>query len=196
MIELGRRVLEKACLECQNWPEETSVAVNLSPLQLRGSDVPALVCDTLAATGLPACRLELEITESALLQNTSTTRIALRKLQARGVKISLDDFGTGYSSLSYLHSFPLHKVKIDRSFLEDLTVRSHSLTLLSGIARLSAELGLRVTVEGIESREQLQLVSRNSHVHEAQGYFLGRPVSAKKIHTRLHGTSSAMVRVA
>ncbi|MGI9383807.1 MAG: putative bifunctional diguanylate cyclase/phosphodiesterase [Methyloligellaceae bacterium] len=196
VMELGRWVLEKACLECQNWPEETSVAVNLSPLQFRGCDVPALVCETLAATGLPASRLELEITESALLQNTSTTRIALRKLQARGVKISLDDFGTGYSSLSYLHSFPLHKVKIDRSFLEDLTVRSRSLTLLSGIARLSAELGLRVTVEGVENREQLQLISRNSHVHEGQGYFIGRPVSAKQIHARLHDTSSAMVRVA
>lgn len=196
VMELGRMVLEKACLECQDWPEEISVAVNLSPLQFRGSDVPELVCNTLATTGLPASRLELEITETTLLQNTSATRIALRKLQARGVKISLDDFGTGYSSLSYLHSFPLHKVKIDRSFLEDLAAGSRSLTLLSGIARLSDELGLRVTVEGIESREQLELVRRTAHVHEAQGYFIGQPVSASEIHACLHDTSSAMVQVA
>jgi predicted signal transduction protein with EAL and GGDEF domain len=118
IVEIGNQALYKACLECRRWPGDTAVAVNLSSIQFDRSNVPALVRETLAATNLPAHRLEIEITETTLLQNTRRTRADLHQLAEIGVKISLDDFGTAYSSLSYLHSFPFHKVKIDQSFLQ------------------------------------------------------------------------------
>jgi EAL domain-containing protein (putative c-di-GMP-specific phosphodiesterase class I) len=144
------------------------------------------VRETLAATNLPALRLELEITETTLLQDTRRTRAELRQLEALGVRISLDDFGTGYSSLSYLHSFPLHKVKIDQSFLRELGDDERRLTLLRGMARLSAELGLRVAVEGVETEEQLALVAGEASVDEVQGYLLGRPLPASDIRKLLY----------
>ena len=158
IVEIGNQVLSKACLECQRWPGETAVAVNLSPIQFDRSNVPALVRETLAATKLAAHRLELEITESTLLQDTKRTRAELEQLAEIGVKISLDDFGTAYSSLSYLHSFPLHKVKIDQLFLRGIGDDERKVTLLRGITRLSAQLGLRVVVEGVETQEQLELL--------------------------------------
>jgi diguanylate cyclase (GGDEF)-like protein len=181
IVEIGNQVLRKACLECGRWPDEVRVAVNLSSIQFGRSNIPALVRETLAATGLPARRLEIEITESTLLQDTRRTRAELRQLETLGVSISLDDFGTGYSSLSYLHSFPLHKVKIDQSFLQDVGSNERRLTLLRGMARLSAELGLRVAVEGVETDEQLALVAAENSVDEVQGFLLGRPLPAAEI---------------
>jgi EAL domain-containing protein (putative c-di-GMP-specific phosphodiesterase class I) len=183
IVEIGNQVLRKACLECGRWPDHIRVAVNLSSIQFSRSNIPALVRETLAVTSLPARRLEIEITETTLLQDTRRTRAELRQLEALGVSISLDDFGTGYSSLSYLHSFPLHKVKIDQAFLRDLNERQ--LTLLRGMARLSAELGLRVTVEGVETEEQLALIAAEGSVDEVQGYLLGRPLPAAEIRTLL-----------
>jgi diguanylate cyclase (GGDEF)-like protein len=183
IVEIGNQVLRKACLECGRWPDDIRVAVNLSSIQFSRSNIPALVRETLAVTSLPARRLEIEITETTLLQDTRRTRAELRQLEALGVSISLDDFGTGYSSLSYLHSFPLHKVKIDQAFLRDLNERQ--LTLLRGMARLSAELGLRVTVEGVETEEQLALIAAEGSVDEVQGYLLGRPLPAAEIRTLL-----------
>ena len=180
IVEIGQQVLRKACLECRRWPGDTRVAVNLSPIQFSRSNVPALIRQTLAATGLPAERLHIEITESTLLQDTRKSRAALRQLDTLGVKVSLDDFGTGYSSLSYLHSFPLHKVKIDQSFVQDLK-NTRQMTLLRGVARLSAELGLRVTVEGVETDEQLALIAGEASIDEVQGYLLGRPLPAADI---------------
>src|SRR5262249_60543497 len=145
--------------------------VHLSSIQFGRLNIPALVRETLAATNLPARRLELEITETTLLQDTRRTRAELRQLEALGVSISLDDFGTGYSSLSYLHSFPLHKVKIDQSFLRDLGSNERRVTLLRGIARLSSELGLRVAVEGVETDQQLAMIAE-ACVDEVQGYLL------------------------
>ena len=156
--------------------------------------MPALIRQTLAATGLPAERLHIEITESTLLQDTRKTRAALRQLEKLGVRVSLDDFGTGYSSLSYLHSFPLHKVKIDQSFLQDLT-NTRQMTLLRGVARLSAELGLRVTVEGVETDEQLALIAAEASVDEVQGYLLGRPLPAADIRRLLDAMNPAAVAV-
>ena len=178
---IGRFVLEEACRECLNWPEGVNVAVNISPVQFDHGEVSDLVSEALRVTGLPAHRLEVEITESVLLHNTTFVRRTLQKMRDFGVKISLDDFGTGYSSLGYLHSFPLDKVKIDRSFLEDLTQNSRSMTLLCGITRLSSELGLRVTVEGIETRKQLELVNDEVFVHEGQGYLFSRPLPRNEI---------------
>ncbi|HVX98651.1 MAG TPA: EAL domain-containing protein [Pseudorhodoplanes sp.] len=181
IVEMGKQVLRKACEECRHWPPQTRVAVNLSPIQFSRSNIPALVRDVLDETGLPANRLELEITETTLLQDTRRSRAALRQLQALGVSISLDDFGTGYSSLSYLHSFRLDKVKIDQSFLRDLDGDGRKLTLLRGIVRLSAELGMRVAVEGVETEEQLALVAAELGVDEAQGFLFSRPLSGAEI---------------
>jgi EAL domain-containing protein (putative c-di-GMP-specific phosphodiesterase class I) len=156
------------------------VAVNLSPLQFHQRNVIDDIRYALQVTGLPAERLEIEITESSLMRNTQWTRDSLEALRKEGVSISLDDFGTGYSSLSYLHNFPLQKVKIDRSFLEGIR-EDKPLTLLRGVARLSADLGMHVVVEGIETNEQLEIVAADGTVTEAQGYLFGRPVAANQI---------------
>jgi len=168
-------------LECRRWPDDIAVAVNLSPIQFQRSNVPALIRETLAATGLAASRLGIEITESTLLRDTRKTRADMDQLGKLGVKISLDDFGTAYSSLSYLHSFPLHKVKIDQSFLRGLDEDKRRVTLLRGITRLSAELGLRVVVEGVETQEQFDLLAAEGTIDEVQGYFLCRPLPAADV---------------
>ncbi len=186
IVEIGNQVLYNACLECRRWPGDIAVAVNLSPIQFDRSNIPALVRETLAATNLQACRLELEITESTLLQNTKRTRADLDQLAESGVKISLDDFGTAYSSLSYLHSFPFHKVKIDQSFLQGLGDDERRVTLLRGMTRLSAQLGLRVVVEGVETQEQLELLAAEDSIDEVQGYLLGRPMPAADLRKLLY----------
>jgi diguanylate cyclase (GGDEF)-like protein len=180
IVDLGRWILRKACMECMKWPEGVSVAVNFSSQQFHQRDVLSEVRYALQVSGLPADRLEIEITESSLLRNTQWTLDALSQLRAAGVRISLDDFGTGYSSLSYLHSFPLQKVKIDRSFLEGIDT-DRPLTLLRGVARLSADLGMAVVVEGIETNEQLELINVDGTVTEAQGFLFSQPVPAVRI---------------
>lgn len=190
IVEVGQMVLEKACRACQSWPEDVNVAVNVSPMQFDRSDVPAAVREALRVSGLAAHRLEIEITESAFLRNADDVHAALKDLKELGVRISLDDFGTGYSSLSYLHKFPFDKVKIDRSFVANLSSGSRSMVLLVGAARLSAELGLRVTVEGIETEDQLRLVRSEPFFHEAQGFLFSRAISTKAIGDMLAPKSS------
>ena len=185
IVDLGRWILRKACMECMKWPEAVSVAVNFSPQQFHQRDVLSEVRYALEVSGLPANRLEIEITESSLLRNTQLTHDVLSQLHSLGVRISLDDFGTGYSSLSYLHNFPLEKVKIDRSFLEGID-NDRPLTLLRGVARLSADLGMSVVVEGIETNEQLELISADGTVSEVQGYLFSRPVPAARIRQLLN----------
>jgi diguanylate cyclase (GGDEF)-like protein len=187
IVDLGRWILRKACMECMKWPETVSVAVNFSPQQFHQRDVLGEVRYALEVSGLPANRLEIEITESSLLRNTQLTHDVLSQLRAIGVRISLDDFGTGYSSLSYLHNFPLQKVKIDRSFLEGIDT-DRPLTLLRGVARLSADLGMSVVVEGIETNEQLELISADGTVTEAQGYLFSRPVPAVRVRQLLNAS--------
>jgi len=187
IVDLGRWILRKACMECMKWPEAVSVAVNFSPQQFHQRDVLSEVRYALEVSGLPAHRLEIEITESSLLRNTQLTHDVLSQLHALGVRISLDDFGTGYSSLSYLHNFPLQKVKIDRSFLEGIDT-DRPLTLLRGVARLSADLGMAVVVEGIETNEQLELISADGTVTEAQGYLFSRPVPAVRVRQLLNAS--------
>jgi diguanylate cyclase (GGDEF)-like protein len=187
IVDLGRWILRKACMECMKWPERVSVAVNFSPQQFHQRDVLSEVRYALEVSGLPAHRLEIEITESSLLRNTQLTHDVLSQLHMIGVRISLDDFGTGYSSLSYLHNFPLQKVKIDRSFLEGID-SDRPLTLLRGVARLSADLGMSVVVEGIETNEQLELISVDGTVSEAQGYLFSRPVPAVRIRQLLNAS--------
>jgi diguanylate cyclase (GGDEF)-like protein len=187
IVDLGRWILRKACMECMKWPEGVSVAVNFSPQQFHQRDVLSEVRYALEVSGLPANRLEIEITESSLLRNTQLTHDVLAQLRTIGVRISLDDFGTGYSSLSYLHNFPLQKVKIDRSFLEGID-NDRPLTLLRGVARLSADLGMSVVVEGIETNEQLELISADGTVTEAQGYLFSRPVPAVRVRQLLNAS--------
>ena len=187
IVDLGRWILRKACMECMKWPDAVSVAVNFSPLQFHQRDVLSEVRYALEVSGLPARRLEIEITESSLMRNTQWTKDALSQLHAAGVRISLDDFGTGYSSLSYLHNFPLQKVKIDRSFLEGIDT-DRPLMLLRGVARLSSDLGMSVVVEGIETNEQLELISADGTVTEAQGYLFSRPVPATRVRQLLNAS--------
>jgi diguanylate cyclase (GGDEF)-like protein len=196
IVDIGTRVLQKACAECMEWPDEVHVAVNLSAVQFRRGNIPAVVREALAASGLPGHRLEIEITESVLIQDAQAARLALEQIREMGVRISLDDFGTGYSSLSYLHSFPLHKVKIDRSFVTGLGRNERALTLLRGVTRLSAELGMAVAVEGIETEEQLALVAAGGTVDEAQGYLFSPAVSGKQIKKLLFTPTSQLEKVA
>lgn len=177
--ELGEWVLRQACAEAKSWPGSVRVAVNLSPIQFRKGDIALQIRRALRETGLPADRLELEITESVFIQGESSTLKLLADLKGLGVRISLDDFGTGYSSLAYLQSFPLDKVKIDRSFLVGAVQSPRSLTLLSGIARLCRELDMSVVIEGVETQEQLDLVARLDDIAEVQGYLISCPVPGK-----------------
>jgi len=181
IVEIGNWVLRRACLECAQWPGDVRVAVNLSPIQFRRGNLMRDITDALAASGLAANRLEIEITESVLLQDTEVTRAILQELREFGIRISLDDFGTGYSSLSYLHNFPLHKVKIDRSFLAGVGANKRALPLLRNVARLITELGMSVTMEGVETKEQLDLIVSEGTFDEAQGYLFSPAVRSQEI---------------
>jgi diguanylate cyclase (GGDEF)-like protein len=196
IVELGDWVLREACRACATWPNEVRVAVNLSANQFRRGDIVNTIRKAIEAAGLEPGRLEIEITESVLFQDTRATRLILRQIRDFGVRISLDDFGTGYSSLSYLHSLPLNKVKIDRSFLEGLELGDRSLVLLRGIAKLSAELGLAVAVEGIETVEQLALVAAEGSVTEAQGFLFSPALPAKEVLALLDTAPQRFERVA
>jgi diguanylate cyclase (GGDEF)-like protein len=195
IVDIGNSVLRKACLEAVTWPSHARVSVNLSAIQIRRGSVVRAVRDALASSGLPANRLEVEITESVLVQDTEAARVVLAQLRELGVTISLDDFGTGYSSLSYLHSFPLDKIKIDRSFLLGIETSERSRMLLHGVARLSAELGLSVVVEGVETEDQLALIVNDIHVDEVQGYLFSRPIPGGQIRELLRGASPPVMKV-
>jgi diguanylate cyclase (GGDEF)-like protein len=175
IVKLGDKVLRTACTDAARWAS-ACVAVNLSPVQFRNPDLVASVKAALEQSGLSAHRLELEITESVLLQNSDSTRAMLLEIRELGVKISLDDFGTGYSSLSYLRSFPFDKIKIDRSFVFDSIAGQQGEAIIRTIAELGSTLGIVTTAEGIETAEQLQLV-RRAGCTEGQGYLIGRPCS-------------------
>jgi predicted signal transduction protein with EAL and GGDEF domain len=174
IVPLGEWVLRKACADAVQWPDEIKVAVNLSPIQVMNKNLVPVVVDALASSGLPARRLELEITESVLLQNTEATLATLHQLHQLGVKISMDDFGTGYSSLSYLRSFPFDKIKIDRSFVSGVVDGEDSRAIVQAIAGLAINLGIMTTAEGVETQEQLQLV-RLLGCTEMQGYLFSPP---------------------
>ncbi|TIT95050.1 MAG: EAL domain-containing protein [Mesorhizobium sp.] len=181
--EISTFVLQAACAECAKWPDQTSVSVNLSAKDFRNHDVIQKVRDALAASGLAAGRLEIEVTETALLDDKSLTRQYIEELKQLGVRIALDDFGTGYSSLSYLHKLPLDKIKIDRSFLMDVTQNPRSLDLLKGVVDLTRILGLTVTVEGVETFEQLKILLHSVKPDLVQGFLFGAALSASGIET-------------
>ncbi len=174
---IGEWVLARACHDAAQWPDDVSVAVNVSAAQFREGRLVAKVVEVLYASGLPAHRLELEITESVLLTNSGAMLLALRQLRGLGIRVSMDDFGTGYSSLSYLRSFPFDKVKIDRSFAVDVASRDEARAIVRTVIALCTSLGMRTTAEGIETREQLEIL-RAEQCHEVQGFYLSDAVSS------------------
>jgi diguanylate cyclase (GGDEF)-like protein/PAS domain S-box-containing protein len=176
MEDFGSSILRRACAACATWPGNINVSVNLSSSQFRGGKVEAAVLDALAAADLPADRLELEITESILLDDRAATRSELESLRMRGVKISLDDFGTGYSSLSYLLTFPLDRIKIDRSFTIGLGVHERASILVESVALMSGRLGMSVLVEGVETEAQFRFIEGLGTISETQGFLFSPAV--------------------
>ena len=175
IVPIGEWALEQACREAARWPGDISVAVNLSTSEFRSRNLPERVRDTLRAAGLPPGRLELEITESVLLQDSDANLETLQRLRETGVKIALDDFGTGYSSLSYLRTFPFDKIKIDRSFVARVEEESESQNIIRAVVSLGRSLGMAITAEGVETRQQLDRI-RAKGCNQVQGYFFSKPV--------------------
>ena len=179
---IGDWVLKRACRDAMNWPDHVSVAVNVSPIQFRNPALALTVINALAASGLPANRLELEVTESVLMQNNDTTLATLHQLRNLGVRIAMDDFGTGYSSLSYLRSFPFDKIKIDRSFIGDLSKGDDAVAIVHAILNLANSLKMTTTAEGVETTDQ-QTLLRATGCNEMQGYLFSPPRPAAEIAT-------------
>jgi diguanylate cyclase (GGDEF)-like protein len=179
--DISRWVLMTATAECQNWPEEVSVAVNISAKDLRSGDVAQMVGTALASSGLPPHRLEIEVTETAVIEEREAANMIFRALAAQGIGIALDDFGTGYSSLSYLQALPFSKLKIDRSFVIDIVNNERALKLLTNVVQLGKDIGLTVTVEGVETEEQLALIDANTDVDQIQGYLFGVPLPRREV---------------
>ena len=180
IVPLGAWILRKACADAASWPAHVKVAVNLSPAQFRRGDLIDTVSRALADTGLPPKRLELEITESVLLQKNAANLEVLHQLKSLGVSIVLDDFGTGYSSLSYLKMFPFDKIKIDRTFVEEITSRADCASIVGAVINLGRSLDIGTVAEGVETQEQLTLL-RAAGCGEAQGYLFSRPVPAREL---------------
>jgi diguanylate cyclase (GGDEF)-like protein len=180
IVAIGEWVLRTACVEAETWPTDLSVAVNLSAVQFKHGDIIATIKAALAASGLRASRLELEITESVFLRDTPGTLAALHQLRAMGIGIALDDFGTGYSSLSYLHSFPFNKIKIDQSFVRDLLTNKESMSIVRAVTGLGKSLGIKTIAEGVETLGQLDKL-RGKGCTEVQGYFFSRPRPASEL---------------
>jgi diguanylate cyclase (GGDEF)-like protein len=180
IIPLGEWVLKAACYEAVDWPEHIKIAVNLSPAQLNNRNLLNMVKGALAETGMTPHKLQLEITETVLLQNTFATLATLHELRKLGVQIALDDFGTGYSSLSYLRSFPFDKIKIDRSFIQDLSNGAEPAAIVQAVTNLAKCLHMTSTAEGVETQQQLEMLQAIGCT-EMQGYLFSRARPASEI---------------
>jgi len=170
---LGAYVLRQACTDASKWPEHVKLAVNLSALQFRTGNLFAMVKQTLEETGFSPKRLELEITESLLLDKVDHVMATLHALRALGVHISMDDFGTGYSSLSYLRKFPFDKIKIDQSFVRDLGTNADSQAIVRAILSLGSSLGITITAEGVETEAELDCLKLEG-CNEGQGFLFSK----------------------
>ena len=177
IVPLGAWVLQEACRCATAWPDRISIAVNVSTIQLQRSDFCEMVIDTLRDTGLAPARLELEVTESVLMRDTTDILATLHRLRDLGVKLAMDDFGTGYSSLSYLQKFRFDKLKIDRSFIVRLEEDAHSRAIVRAVVAMTEALGIRVNAEGVETRLQADALLA-AGCAEGQGYLYSRPISA------------------
>jgi diguanylate cyclase (GGDEF)-like protein len=180
IIPIGEWVIRQACTTAAQWPENLHVAVNISAVQFRSPGLMQVIVGALAASGLHPTRLEIEITETVLLHNRDTTLAVLHQLRALGVRIAMDDFGTGYSSLTYLQCFPFDKIKIDRSFVKDITENTGSLNIVRAIAALANGMGMMATAEGVETSEQLDRITSEGCT-EMQGFLFSRPLPAHQI---------------
>jgi diguanylate cyclase (GGDEF)-like protein len=180
IVPLGDWVLRTACTETAKWPNDVKVAVNLSPAQLKSRNLIDVITSALQDSGMPAKRLQLEITESVLMHNTFGTLATLHKLREIGVQIAMDDFGTGYSSLSYLRSFPFDKIKIDRSFIQDISSAAEPLAIVHAVAGLAKCLNMVSTAEGVETQQQMETL-QNVGCTEMQGYFFSQAKPAAEI---------------
>ena len=182
IVPIGEWIMRQACRDAARWRKGMSVAVNLSAVQFRSDHLTEMVISALAAGGLAPAQLELEITESVLLEETEVTLRTLHQLRGLGVRVSLDDFGTGFSSLSYLRSFPFDKIKIDRSFVREVAASANGAAIVRAIASLGASLGMETTAEGVETEEQLDLIRREGCT-EAQGFYFSPP---RPVHELAH----------
>ncbi len=180
IVPIGAWMLRRACADAAAWPDGVRVAVNVSAIQFRDPNLVATVATALADSGLPASRLEIEITESLLLEDEAATGAMLHRLRGLGVRIAMDDFGTGYSSLGYLRSFPFDKIKIDQSFIRDLDSKPDSRAIVRAIIGLGRSLGMRTTAEGVETRPVLDIL-RAEGCAEAQGYLFSKPCVAERV---------------
>jgi len=175
IVPLGEWIIGRVCDDATSWPDDLRVAVNLSPVQFKQAELFEVIQSALARSGLDPERLEIEITESVLLERAAENESFIDKLKGLGISLALDDFGTGYSSLRSLTAFPFNKIKIDKSFVANLSVRDESAAVISSVVTLARGLGIQITAEGVETEEQLAQL-RSLGVHFAQGYLLGRPM--------------------
>jgi diguanylate cyclase (GGDEF)-like protein/PAS domain S-box-containing protein len=190
ITQIGEWVLRTACADAARWPSDIRIAVNLSPAQLTSKNFVQVVVNALAASGVPATRLELEITETVLMQNTFATLATLHQLRDLGVRIAMDDFGTGYSSLSYLRSFPFDKIKIDRSFISDLSDKEDAVVIVRAVTRLARSFKMTTTAEGVETEHQLACV-RELGCTEMQGFLFSAARPAAEISQMLQKRKKA-----
>ena len=186
ILQIGNWVLRRACGDAATWPKHMKVAVNLARAQLMSSDIVPKIAAILADTGLEPARLQLEITESSVMQNTEKAKKHIQELRSLGVEIAMDDFGTGHSSLSCLRSFPFNKIKIDRAFVNDLTTSVEARSILCAIVSLAKALGMTTTAEGIETAEQLEIV-RAQGCNEIQGFFFSKPIPISELNQFMPG---------
>jgi len=193
--QLGEWVLATACKEAATWPDHVRLAVNVSPVQFKSGTLALKVIAALAASGLPAARLELEITEAVLIRDDDAALAILHQLRAIGVRIALDDFGTGYSSLSYLKRFPFDKIKIDRCFITDIAEPDGSAGIVRAVVNIAAERDMATTAEGVETAEQ-QRILRELGCSEMQGYLFSAPKAAEIVRQMLITHRSAQVPLA
>ena len=180
IVPIGEWVIRQACATAARWPVNLRVAVNISAAQFRSPGLMQVIVGALAGSGLHPTRLEIEITETVLLHNKETTLAVLHQLRALGIRIAMDDFGTGYSSLTYLQCFPFDKIKIDRSFVKDITENTGSLNIVRAVAALANGMGMTATAEGVETREQLDKITSEGCA-EMQGFLFSRPLPAHEI---------------
>ncbi|HEY9126665.1 MAG TPA: EAL domain-containing protein, partial [Acidobacteriaceae bacterium] len=197
MNEIGRRVMMDALRQARRWTDagrKIGISVNISPVQFMRPDFTGLLSEALSMTGFPPALLELEITEGIFIRDLNLAVARIRDLKRLGVTVALDDFGTGYSSLSYLQRMPIDAVKLDRSFVSELTSDESTLSMMRSVLAMAHALGLRVVTEGVESRAQLEIL-RELGCDEAQGYLLGRPEDADVAYQRVMDSPRATVGI-
>jgi EAL domain-containing protein (putative c-di-GMP-specific phosphodiesterase class I) len=180
IVPIGAWVLQQACATASTWQDHLKVAVNLSPVQFRGRALVAAVAEAVRRSGIAPSRLELEITEGVLLEENSANLSVLHDLRDLGVRISMDDFGTGHSSLSYLRSFPFDTIKIDRSFVIDLTTRDECLAIVRAVTGLASSLHMNTIAEGVETEAQFAMLATEGCT-EVQGYLFSKPVPVREL---------------